>query len=174
MKRALPALAALAMAVASAPAQAGCWDAETLAAARLHEFHVRLSVAELRCGAQDAGFTHSLNTYAARYGSEIAAAEMRLRPLVAAMPGAERRSFENYSSALANRYGGDSASPTFCGVLGDMLIQLAQDEGTVDDLHTYALLLVREPMIETRCPAVLARAEGSAAPARTLLAAPAD
>lgn len=174
MIRAGSVLAAVALACASVPAQAGCWNGATMAAARLHEFHVRLSVAELRCGAADAGFTRRLNAYASRYAAEVTAAENHLRPLVASLPGAERRSFENYSSALANRYGGDSASPTFCGVLGDMLVQLTEDGGTVDDLHTYALMLVREPLLETRCPAVLASSVGAPNAARTLLAAPAE
>ncbi len=174
MIRAASMLAGLALAATSVPAQAGCWNGEAMAAARLHEFHVRLSVAELRCGAQDAEFTRRLNNYANRFAGEVSAAEAVLRPLVASLPGADRRSFENYSSALANRYGGDSASSTFCAVLGDVLVQLTGDDGTVDDLHTYALLLVREPMLEGRCLTVLAGSEGTATPARALLSAPAD
>lgn len=173
MMRAGVGFAALALLAASAPAQAACWDGDTVAAARLHEFHVRLSVAELRCGAADAGFTHRLNRYAGQYGAEVTRAEARLRPLLAALPGAERRSFENYSAAIANRYGGDSASANFCGVLGDVLTQLTSANGSLDDLHTYALLLVREPLLEERCPVVIASGESSA-PGRTLLTATAD
>jgi len=147
--------AALALAGISAPAQAGCWDGETIAAARLHEFHVRLSVAELRCGAGNDAFTHSINAYAARFGAQVTQAETRLREAVASLPGAERRSFENYTAALANRYGGDSSSPAFCGVLADLLADLNGEAATGDDLHTFALLLVREPMIEGRCPVTL-------------------
>lgn len=155
ISRSMALLAALALAGTSAPAQASCWDGETIAAARLHEFHVRLSVAELRCGAGNDGFTHAVNSYAARYGAQVALAETRLRAQLGVLPGAERRFFEAYSASLANRYGSDSSSPSFCAVLEDVLADLNSAAATTDDLHTFALLLVREPMIETRCPVTL-------------------
>lgn len=145
--------AAAALALAGTGAQAACWPDTVIAAARLHEFQLRLNLAELRCGAGDPSFAPSIAGMTARFAPQLQAAEAQVRAAVAQLQPGERRAYENYGAALGNRYGTDSTAPAYCTAVGDMLRQLGTGSGTLDDLHTYALLLVREPLLETRCPA---------------------
>lgn len=151
MIRGAPLCLAALLGLASAPAQATCLDDTTSADARLFEFHVRLSISELRCGATAPDFTQSINRYFARHQTLLDAAEARLRAAMTTQ--ADRRAFENYAAALANRYGADSGSQNFCSVIGEMLTTLGAESASADDLHTFALVLVREPMLETYCEA---------------------
>jgi len=148
--KALALLIAAACSITSVRASA-CWDTPTQVAARVYEFHVRVSIAELRCHAINRPIDAPLIGYYARYRQQIEAAEAHLKGKLVDDSGGGRAALNQYMSGLGNRYGADKSSASFCESLRDMLTELAKPESTEDDLHTYALLLVREPLIYGLC-----------------------
>lgn len=152
-------VASLATALAH-PAQAACWDDTTLAAARLYEFHIRVESAGDRCHYAALSIDREYREYFANHGDRLNGAAARLNAVLSEANGFAKRTPDKYTVSVLNRYGAGSRSTAFCSTIRRMLAKLADPASTTDDLHTYALVMVREPAIENFCPTRLAQGSG--------------
>lgn len=99
-------LAILAVTVPVAPAQAACWTAEQVSAAKVRDLDTMLMVASLRCRHTNVAVLTSYNNYVVRHRKPLVAVNDMLRNHYAAPDKkAAMNAYDNYVTKVANRYG---------------------------------------------------------------------
>ena len=110
LRQAAAAGAALGLLV-SVPVQAEeCLDSETMMAARLHEFSAIMLTVTLRCRAIGVDIVPRYEEMLRVHAPAINASVRRLRNYFSKSTHA----FDNYTTALGNRYGGGATDPANC------------------------------------------------------------
>ncbi|MEO1729635.1 MAG: hypothetical protein AAFR64_02745 [Pseudomonadota bacterium] len=145
-------LAAAAGLLFAQPAHAECWDETTLNAARLYEFHIRVESAGDRCHYASLSIAREYKSYFANHSERLNKAAATLNKAFSRENGFAKRASDKYTVAVLNKYGAGQTTRSFCTTMRRMLNQLADENSTEDELHTFALLMVREPTIEKFCP----------------------
>lgn len=109
---------ALALGVAATPASAGSmdgWSQADTSAGKIREFQTKLMVAALSCRAAGFNILSSYNQFIAADRDELTAANTQLKThFMAAGPIAGQRDYDRYTTALANSYGANTATPGSC------------------------------------------------------------
>ncbi len=91
----------------SAPAQAGCWSAEAIAAAKVRDMETMLMVSALRCRASGHDFLGRYNNFVRKGRGALTQANDQLRAHFSAEVGTARglNDYDRYVTSIANRYG---------------------------------------------------------------------
>lgn len=99
-------LAILALAVPVAPAQAACWTAEQVSAAKVRDLDTMLMVASLRCRRTHVAVLNSYNDYVVKQRKALVRVNDTLRNHYASGDKkAAMNAYDNYVTKVANRYG---------------------------------------------------------------------
>ncbi|MFM9978069.1 MAG: hypothetical protein ACKVOP_08510 [Sphingomonadaceae bacterium] len=99
--------ALLATAIVAAPAQAACWRADEVAAAKVRDFDTLLMVSSLRCRMQDPAMVARYNAFVTKNRVPLTQANVVLRTRFVALVGkaAALNAYDRYITKVANRYG---------------------------------------------------------------------
>ena len=99
-------LAILAVTVPVAPAQAACWTAEQVSAAKVRDLDTMLMVASLRCRHTNVAVLTSYNSYVVKQRKALVQINDTLRSHYASGDKkAAMTAYDNYVTKIANRYG---------------------------------------------------------------------
>ena len=131
-------LAMLAITVPVAPAQAACWSADQVAAAKVRDLDTMLMVASLRCRFTNVGVLTSYNAYVVRQRKALVAINDTLRNHYA---GGDKKAamnaYDNYVTKIANRYGAGAEGLT-CNDMQSIVEAMAAEQPQVDALVAVA------------------------------------
>lgn len=137
--------------IAAQPAQANCWDDTVLTEARLYEFHINVQSADERCHFASRSIEREYRDYFQNHGGRINRAAAVLSEVFSTKNGFAPRAMDKYTVALLNHHGPGETSIRYCNTIQRMLQKLADTASAEDDLHTFALVLVRDLKIEQFC-----------------------
>lgn len=153
------AMAAAALCLASAPANAAtCWAKEdAAAAAKVRELQTMLMVGALRCRASGIDILPSYNAFVSAHRKTIAAMNDRLKAHFATSGPAEgQRRYDRFTTALANGYGAGMTGPESCAEMSDLAREARAADGSAE-LIAIAKRSVPASEAAAACPTVLAR-----------------
>ncbi|WP_106511224.1 hypothetical protein [Allosphingosinicella deserti] len=138
-------LVAIAMAQ-PALADAGCWNSEQAAAARVRDLQSRLMVATLRCKAFGIDVLAPYNSFVTVNRETLQAANGVLKAQFAAGFGSEGESaYDRFTTSLANQYGADATTDQICAETADAALEAAEAGGDVTRLLAIAERLGAAP-----------------------------
>lgn len=153
--------AVIAVSVCAAPAQAGCWQGQHAAAAKVRDLQSMLMVAALRCRGTGVEVLADYNSFVVANRATITVMNDRLKDHFFADYGRAggQREYDRFTTALANAYGAGEGSAscadmaalaretTEAGTTPEALIRIAEREGRAPALPGGA------------CPVIMASAE---------------
>lgn len=156
------ALAALAVSMSTGQAQAAtsdCWSAQEVSAAKVRDLQTMLMVAGLRCRGTGSDVLAAYNRFVVTNRSAIVDVNNRLKAHfnTAYGPTEGQRSYDRFTTALANAYGAGGSGTANC----DDMIALAEDaaatQGSAAALVSLADARGLQPDMPTlRCSVVYA------------------
>lgn len=132
-------LAILAVTVPVAPAQAACWTAEQVSAAKVRDLDTMLMVASLRCRFTNVAVLTSYNAYVTRHRKPLVQVNDILRSHYSSAGDkkAVMNAYDNYVTKIANRYGA-GADGLNCNDMHSIVQALAAEQPQVDALVAVA------------------------------------
>lgn len=142
LKGALVAALAVAMTAGSAQAAASdCWSVQEVSAAKLRDLQTMLMVAGLRCRNTDTDVLAGYNRFVVINRAAITEANNRLKMHFNAAYGSieGQRSYDRFTTALANAYGAGGSGAGDCRDMADLAEDAAAAQGS-----TAALLALAE------------------------------
>jgi hypothetical protein len=152
--KALFGAAVLVSLIATTPAQAACWSADQISAAKVREFETVLMVSALRC--RGGGVLASYNTFVRGSRPALTEANDQLRAHFDA-DGSGLNGYDRYVTSLANRYGAGGGFD--CNEAADMLRSALASGGSLSSLERLAdRARIDAPDGGRRCPVTMARA----------------
>ena len=157
-------LAVLAMAVPAAPAQAACWSAEHIAAAKVRDLDTMLMVSALRCRNTEVSMMERYNAFVVQDRKALQQINDVLRDHYrdAGNSKAQLNAYDNYVTKIANRYGAGSEGLS-CGEMRSIVEAAAAEAPQVDALIAVAERAGIRPYIDgPTCDASLGPALTSA------------
>ncbi len=146
--------AMLAAALTSVPAQAKCWRADEVRAAKVRDMETMLMVSALRCrtGADD--FMARYNGFVVASRPALSAVNTTLRGhYEATMPkAAALNAYDKFVVRIANRYGGGVAGLD-CADMASILEAVTNEGATLEAMAAVADRAAVEPILdEAACP----------------------
>ena len=141
-------LAILAVTVPVAPAQAACWTADQVSAAKVRDLDTMLMVASLRCRHTNVGVLTAYNGYVVRQRKALVAVNDVLRNHYA---GGDKKAamnaYDNYVTKVANRYGAGAAGLD-CEDMQSIVEAMGAEAPQVDALVAVAERAGVEPYLD--------------------------
>jgi hypothetical protein len=151
-------LAAVALVWAQpASAAMACWDEHETAAAKIRDLQSRLMVATLRCRALGIDVLAAYNDFVRVNRSTLQQANGVIKAQFDRGYGGEgQRFYDNFTTAMANLYGGDATSDSVCEETAAIAAEAALAEGDVARLVDLADRTGRSPELPGGvCPVTL-------------------
>ncbi|MBA3897231.1 MAG: hypothetical protein H0X36_08905 [Sphingomonadaceae bacterium] len=123
------ACAAACAVMAAAPAQANCWKADDVRAAKVRDLDTMLMVSALRCRLGDTGLLERYNAYVVQDRAALTDVNNALHAHFAAEVGKAKAldAYDNYVTAVANSYGA-GVTGLSCADMGS-IVDAAMAEG---------------------------------------------
>jgi hypothetical protein len=149
----------LAMSLTLSAAQAACWQADAVAAAKVRDLDTMLMVAALRCRNSGSDFLTQYNGFVRSSRTALSVANDRLRGHFAIGLDAKAAliAYDRYVTSLANRYGAGSEGLN-CRDMASINDAAAREGASFLELEALATRAEVEPiLIGGRCPVVIAR-----------------
>lgn len=146
MKKVL--LAVLAITVPVAPAQAACWTAEQVSAAKVRDLDTMLMVASLRCRHTNVAVLESYNNYVVRHRKPLVQVNDVLRTHYASPDkNAAMAGYDNYVTKIANRYGAGAEGLT-CNDMQSIVEAMSAEQPQIEALIAVAERAGVKPYID--------------------------
>lgn len=148
-----------AMALATAPVNAACWNVDETSAATIRELQSMLMVATLRCQVAGHEMAADYNRFLQANKLTIQKMNDRIKAhfIKTAGPVKGQTAYDAFVTSLANGYGAEGSSADVCGSMDLLLREAALMAGSSDGL----LMLAARQGLVTKVP------EGSCAIARS-------
>lgn len=149
------AAAALIIALSFGQAQAAtsdCWSAQTIAAAKVRDLQTMLMVAGLRCRGGRNDVLAGYNRFVSANRSAIVAVNDQLKSHFRTAYGATegQRSYDRFTTALANAYGAGGAGSSDCADMANLASEAADARGSSATLTAIAQRRGFDPDLPTR------------------------
>lgn len=144
----------------AAPAQAACWSAETVEAAKVRDMETMLMVSALRCRTTGFDFMGKYNAFVRSSRASLTVANDRLRQHFSAGVGgvAGLNAYDRYATSLANRYGA-GAEGLNCRDMASITDAALREGQSFESLSRLATRAQIEPETPgNRCPVAVAQA----------------
>lgn len=157
MRKALGAAFA-AVALASAPVQAACWNEQEVSAGTIREFQSLLMVATLRCQVMHVDITGDYNAFLGANKSTIQKMNDRLKVhfIKTHGPVEGQRRYDGFATSLANAYGSRQGAAEVCVGVASLAREAALMAGSEEGL----VLLAQRQGIATAFPEAVCAAGG--------------
>ena len=132
--------AATAVLSAVSPATAGCMSADTASAARVRDLQTFLMVETLRCSAMGYNISAHYNAFVRGNRAAINAANDQLKAyfIRADGPVYGQRSYDRFTTRLANNYGADHTDGATCDMARSTAMEAAQMGNSIEGLEMIA------------------------------------
>ena len=142
-------IALAAIAIVAAPAQASCWKADQIAAAKIRDMETMLMVSALRCRADGGTMIARYNQFVVQSRSALLDVNDRLRAHFADSDGASNAlsAYDGYVTKIANRYGAGAAGLN-CGDLSALTDAALSEAPTFDALSALADRAGVQPLLD--------------------------
>lgn len=141
-------LAIMAATVPVAPAQAACWTADQVSAAKVRDLDTMLMVASLRCRHTNVAVLTSYNAYVVRHRKPLVQVNDVLRNHYA---GGDKKAammaYDNYVTKIANRYGA-GAEGLGCDDMQSIVEALSAEQPQIEALIAVAERAGVKPYID--------------------------
>ena len=158
-------LALVAIAVPVAPAQAACWTAEHIAAAKVRDLDTMLMVSALRCRRTDVAMMERYNAFVVQDRKALVKVNDLLRDHYrdAGNSKAQLNAYDSYVTKVANRYGAGSEGLS-CNEMRSIVEATVAEAPQVEALIAVAERAGIQPYIDApRCDALVGPAMTTAA-----------
>jgi hypothetical protein len=152
-------IALAATALVAAPAQAGCWKADQVAAAKVRDLETMLMVSALRCRGNGGTMLARYNKFVVQSRTALTQVNNTLRVHFAESVGSARalNAYDSYVTRVANRYGA-GADGLSCADLSSITDAAISERPSFAALAALAERAGVVPLLdETACAVTLAR-----------------
>lgn len=142
--------AVAAAAMVAVPAQAACWSAQDVSAARVRDLQSMLMVAALRCQVSGFDISADYNGFVADNRRAIVAMNETLKRHFSKASGViqGQRDYDQFTTRLANAYGAHGSNAADCGTASLIARDARLMAGNIDGL----LLIAERAGIYTQVP----------------------
>ncbi len=151
-------IALAATAIIAAPAQAGCWKSDQVAAAKVRDLETMLMVSALRCRAQG-NMLARYNKFVVNARPALMQVNDTLRTHFAESVGSGRalNAYDSYVTRIANRYGA-GADGLSCNDLSSITDAAVSERPSFQGLAALAERAGVQPLLDGgQCPVTIAR-----------------